>query len=421
MAYQVGQTAVFSLATVPTNGTNIYSYVWEWWDGTKEATTVPFNSKRINIGGHPLTGSLLYACKPVQTDGQSTVIHGSISANNAPIVISPLEVTLNNGFLPYQTEIRVTAYDIERDDIFFSLYEGSTFIANGTTLSIQDVIGTWALDGTVYMGTFSGTQSTFPVTVRNDRTVTVYVRDESSGTTALNVGLYGQSAPRISAGGASYAATATSIQSETAVHVGPGATVDFSVYGRDPAGGAVSFEWLFSADKGWTSGPSTQPGSTVSTVDGGYQNTVTRDVSSETMTVARRVATAVARVSTLSESIDLPFDVTLIRNSAPTGLVVTAKADGAAYGISDPEPISPGTKVEFAATAADAEIDVVEFVWTVTQPSSVIPNTLELRGPKIVIDTTGYTTADTLSASVYGYDRFGLQTDILTTTAIPFE
>lgn len=416
--FQVGQVKTFSVSPLPTDTSSIYSYVWGFWDGSSTATAEPFVSKRLNLGGQPGTGLLNYSCTPVQVDGQSVVLSGSIFVNTPPVLINPVVITANDQYFPFQTVVSVRAYDVENEGLTFRWYDGDTFLSNGTTAVEGAVNGTWTGNGTTVVNSFTGTRNDYELTVRDDRTLKLYVIDGGNGTSTIDVVLRGRDVPAVVGGGG--AANSTEVEGSVVprVRVGPGASVDLSVYGKDQAGGPVEFEWQFRAADGWTSSPATAAGVTVVTADGGYQNTYTRAVDGETLTAATKDVRAYARVISSGGTLYLPFDITLLRNNAPANLSLTAKVNGTTYNLVNLTPIAPGAVVELSATATDADSDVVDFYWQFTQPFT--PSPLQLWGGKVVITTTGYTTGQTLVGSLIAYDRFGSASALLSIPAIPF-
>lgn len=416
--YQVGDVKVFSVNPLPADTSNIYAYVWEFWDGSSTATETPFASKRLNIGGEPGNGTLRYSCRPVQNDGQSVVLNGSIFVNTPPVLMNPVTLAANDAYFPYNTKVTVTAYDTEDEGLNFTWYDSGEIVGSGVTTVVGSVTGTWTGNGSVVISSFTGTQNELDITVRSNRTLTVVVVDGGTGTSTLDIELRGREVPPVSGGGGSSTVSVTEGTTLPTVRVVSGASVDLSVYGRDPIGGQVDFLWFFSPADGWTAAPATAAGATTATPDGGYQNVYTRDVSGETMAVDARTVTARARVVSSAGTLFLPFEIILERNHVPTGLSLTAKVDGSDYNLATLVPIAPGSVVELRATAVDTDADVVDFAWQFTQP--VPPTTLTLWGGRIVLDTTGYTSGSTLFGSVIAHDRVGGISSTLAVPAIPF-
>ena len=416
---QVGQTKVFSIAPIPASGTQIYAYVWDYWDGSSEATTVPSSVKRINIGGKPGYGTLIYSCQPVQIDGQSVVLYGTLAVNNPPSIISPVEVSVNDGYFPFNTRVTVRAFDFENEALTFGWYDDlGTYFGVGTSSYIGNVDGTWRGENQTIVGVYNGTQNYFDTTVVADKTLVVLVRDTNGGTSAIGIDLRGRELPPVSLGGSSSTLTTTDGSSVPVVRVEPGAEISFSVYAKDPAGNPITFEWLFNATDGWTTSPTSDPGTSTATEDGGVQNAYVRDVSGETVTGERKTVRARVRITGSAATKELIFDAILVRNLAPSTPTFTAEVNGASYNLVERPPIASGAKVKLVASSSDVEGDVVEYKWEFTQPFA--PNPLILWGAEVLIDTTGYTNASTLVATVTAYDRSGAASSSTATPAIPF-
>ncbi len=419
MPNQVGDIVTFTVTPLPADTSNIYAWVWDFWDGSVDATVQPFTSKRLNVGGEPVNGTLNYTCRPVQTDGQSVVLSGTVAVNNPPTIVSPVSVSQNDGYFPFDTRVSVTAFDIEGQSLNFHWYDGDSYLGSGVASYTGDVTGTWTGNGTVIVDSYAGTTDYIDVTVSSDRTLEVFIVDGGTGTTALSIDLRGRELPPLAGGGGSGSVTVTEGTMLPTVRIVPGATVEFSVYGKDPLGGAVSFLWSFLTTNGWTTGPTTTPGTVVATADGGYQSTYTKDVSGETITGSNeKTVRALVEVTADSGTLTLPFDVVLQKNNPPTGLSLTATVNGASYNLGLLTPIAPGAVVELVASATDEDADVVDFYWQFTQPFT--PTALQLWGGKVILKTDGYTTGQSLFGSVIAYDRVGGASSTLTVPAIPF-
>jgi len=82
-----------------------------------------------------------------------------------------------------------------------------------------------------------------------------------------------------------------------AQRIGDGQTILFTVYAKDPANGSIDFHWTFAGSNNWTMGPSTTNGTTTATADGGFQNSVLRDISAEVIAIGTaKLAKAVVDV-----------------------------------------------------------------------------------------------------------------------------
>ncbi len=188
--------------------------------------------------------------------------------------------------------------------------------------------------------------------------------------------------------------------------IGAGNTVDFEVYARDALNGAIAFSWAFNGTNNWTTTVYTN-GTTEATADGGFKNHYVKDVSTEIIASGtEKIATAFVRVSTSGGFLDLPFSVKLIKNTPPSGITFTGQLNGNPYSLADLPSIAATDKIEFDAVATDRDDDIISYYWVFTQPPGVVPQTLRIWGPKVVIDAAGYS-GQFIQAQVTAIDRFG--------------
>jgi len=381
-----------------------YAYVWDWWDGTSEATTTPTTSKRINVGGQPGTSLLFYRCTPVLEDGQSVTLIGTTSANNPPTVVPPVVVSNNDDYFPYNTQITVKAFDFDGDAFAFSWYSGTSYLGAGASTAVAATTGTWTGNGTTVVAVYPTTQNVFSTTVASARTVSAYLVDTQNGTTRLDFDLRGFVRPPPSAGfSALPSGVSVNASSVAEARIGVGQNIAFSVYAKDETGGTVAFLWTFVGSNGWTSGPVYTTGATLATADGGYSNTYTKDISSEVVsTGTEKFSTAVVRATTSASHVDLPFTVKLIANAVPSAINVTVTNNGNPYDITTLSPVAAGCKLEYSAEGVDANGDVLVYRWDFAPPVNVT-----FFGGKVVIDTTGLSTLNLVQGSVTATDRMG--------------
>ena len=113
-------------------------------------------SKQLNLGGNPAEGVGLPYVLPLRceicdtADNVPRIDPQTVAANNSPTIYGAPTVRPNSQPLPFQTQVQVTAYDLESALVVFLWYYGTVAIGG------QDV-ATWpvAVTGTYY-GTFSG-------------------------------------------------------------------------------------------------------------------------------------------------------------------------------------------------------------------------------------------------------------------------
>lgn len=412
---QVGDKVKLTVAPTP-SGSNIYSYVWDFWDGSSTATAVPFVTKVVNIGGQPGTDQLWYTCRPVAVDGNSVTLSGSFTANNPPVLLSG-DVSVNDSFFTYQTTLEVVALDLDGDALSFNWYSGTSYIGTGTTASAGTMSGTWSGNGTVIVGGHAAFANSLDLAVASSRIVTCYVVDARGGTTALSFGLTGESNPvpstSISAG---IAGVSFDASTPAQARIGTGAMVNFTVSVMPLPSHTLGFSWSFSGSNGWTMAPSTASGVTTQYASGVYRNSVNRDISSEFVSSGTsKVAVANVRVTATNNTsgqvtyADSQFEITLVKNSAPTGVVVNRTVSGVAV-LAD-GPVTSGAAIEFSASALDADSDVLLYKWQFAQP--FLPNTVYFWGPKVVYSTVGYTSADVVQGQLTVIDRLGAEVSVV--------
>ena len=415
---QVGDNLELQVTSPP--GSVIYSYVWNFWDGSSTATVAPFVTKVVNIGGNPSSGELHYTCQPVAPDGQTTTLNGTLLANNPPVILPGASVSPNDAVYPYSGSLSLSALDLEGDVVSFAWYEQAAFLGAGVTINAGIASGTWAGNGVTVITSGTAYRNTFVAGVNSDATrdLTCYARDASGGTTTLDFILRGEPpttlSATLSAGVSGLLVDASTLPTTV---IGPGQTVSFTVFVNPLPGNQLTFAWSFAGSNGWSSLPVASAGTTTILENGGYRNSVVRDISAETVTAGTsKVVTADVRVLALNLStgfssyIDLQFDVVLVVNAPPTAVTINRQY---ANGTVISGHATPGALIEFSAVAADPNNECVDCFWQFYPP--VGPSTLFLTGPKVVVDTTGYAGSNTLQGALTVTDRLGATL----TTAVP--
>src|SRR5438105_366352 len=124
MSYQVGDLASFvGFGTNPGSAPPIQ--VFKFWDASVVVTDqVPGTVvKRFNIGGNPAEGPGTPYRLPYEIDVCDYLGHlvsafvGAIAVNNPPTVYGAPTVTPNNQAVPFQTQVAVSAYDLENNGV----------------------------------------------------------------------------------------------------------------------------------------------------------------------------------------------------------------------------------------------------------------------------------------------------------------
>ena len=99
------------------------------------------------------------------------------------------------------------------------------------------------------------------------------------------------------------------------------------------------------------------------------------------------------------------FSVLLLRNNPPSATAITCSDT---YGntidmVNGTVPV--GTKLIYTAVSTDLDLDIVTQLWQFD--SYPYPNPLYIYGPKVVLDTTGYTLNGYVQGQVTSTDRMG--------------
>jgi hypothetical protein len=400
---QVGQTKTFALSVTPPADSGVYSYVWKFWDGTVAVTSVPRVEKTLNIGGDPNDSRKLYfTCQPVMEDGRSTIITSFVIVNNPPYVIPSPEITKNDEFFPYSTQIKLTAYDVEGDALSFLYYNtGGTPLGGGVTTNVGPVSGTW--NGTA--ASYTGFQNVFDGTITSDSRVVLKIVDSQSGTRLVNFDFFGETPPApvigVTADADILTADASSVPDQ---RIGPNQQVSFTVYASDPVSSNFDFLWSFFGSNGWAAN-TFSTGTSSPTADGSVRNEYTKDIASESG--GQKTALVTVKNVDSGKEVTIPIYVSLIANTVASSCtfgVVDQNGNAVAPGATVPA----GTILTYTATAIDPQNDVLVYKWTFTQPGGT-PGTLRLWGREATIDTTGFTPGGTIVVSVLTTDRMNGQ------------
>lgn len=401
--HQVGEEVTLIASPTP-SGSVIYSYVWDFWDGTSTASVAPFVTKVINIGGQPGTDELNFTCQPVAVDGQSIVLAGSLSANNPPTILPGVSITNNDDYFAFNTQLSLQAIDLDGDSFYFAWYSGTTYLGTGTTVAAGTVAGTWTGNGTTLIQDYPSSQNYIDVTVAESGVATCYVVDDRSGTSSVNFLLRGTDNPNptavITAG-----IEGISFDSATppTARVGSNQFVDFTVFVAPLPSHLVTFQWSFAGTNNWSMLPAYEAGTRYDLSNGGIQNTVHRDISTEVIsTGTSKVATADVQITASNifngqvTRTDAEYTITLIKNTAPSGVTVTRKVNGVE--IDGLGPVTAGDLIEFSASGSDINEDVLFYEWKFIQPFD--PINLYLWGPKVLFSTSGFGTGSTVDGQL---------------------
>lgn len=416
--HQVGDVLIFSV--VPTgDASGIYSYVWEYWDGTSEATGTPTSEKIVNIGGVPdpdyVDRILIVTCTAVAVDGQSFTSYGTFTSNNPPSLVPGATVSANDKYFTYETDLTVRAYDLEGDLLSFAWYAGTDLIGAGVTSPDGTYDGTWHGNGTTHVITANVSSNVLTTQVSSDRTLTCYVYDDSGGTSTMDFELRGASpaSPSVSSS-AGYTGILISTAALPEQRIGQGQTVTFTVYARDYVG-ALDFDWYFYGLQGWTSSPEHQTDdASVTLPDGSVKNTIVRDIASEVVAEGELVkqvtaiclVTATDPISGAVRTTRVEIPVTLRADQSPDLYTITRKSNGVI--LDGTGPVARGKALEFSVSGTDPNGDIVTCTWQLIQPFA--PSVGYFWGPRVVIPTERYPIGSSIEGELLLTDRLGKTT-----------
>lgn len=344
MSCNVGETKTFTLESAPVDGGG-YTYVWKWWDGTVDVTSVPSVEKTLNVGG-VLSYTLL------QTDefGRSHTYTNSITVNFPPTIIGSPSISQNDIAFPFDTMLASISYDPDHPggtELSFAWYNGPTLISNGTTVEVTS-------------GTYKNSLAVTNVTT--DETLTQVITDIENSSVSFNyfvrgflpAGLQGSS----SSIGNSLVSSANNLSQ---IIIGPGQEATFTAYAQDTTPGQLQFLWSAGTLDGWSSGTiiAQTPGQLA---NGLYKSQISRDVSAETP--GRK--TVFCTVTNLVTSGTIVFDTTVTLVSAETPVINSISADAPV--INGGYAVSQAGFVHFSASAADPNNALLNYRWDFDQP-----------------------------------------------------
>jgi len=426
MNYKIGDMAQFVVNTVSEPG-SISAYVWRMWDETIQVGTTGTAFKRINIGGDPTNGNqLIYACTPVMITGESTNLYGTIAANSSPYILPSPSVSVNDDYYGYTTKLELASYTIDGlDPLLFLWYEGPTFLGFGTA-EAAFVVGnhTWRGNDTSVVVPYNGTTNSLSLTVSSDRDIRCCVVDTGAGTTAVDFRLRGKTVPPL--GGVLVAdsnAVTTDATSQPKVRIGPGQTVTFVAYVTDIDGKMPTFNWSLPtpAPGNWTT-PFSGAVAGVQLPDGSFSSTLTKAVNSGVESVPTGLSKICVAICTITgnpasrsagQTVELKFNVELVKNQVPSGATVTCTdINGVAINMETGQVVV-GRKIIYSAVSADADLDVVDQKWEFSNSARpLFPTPLYMLGPKVVFDTTGMASGVSITGQITSTDAMGDSTAI---------
>jgi hypothetical protein len=355
--------------------TEAVSYIWYFWDGSVETTLDASVSKTVNQGG-----TLSWTCVAANQYGQSSQVSGSIQVNKPPLVQS---ASLSHNDLPptYSTTLSTHISDPDSASPILVWLDGETPQTISSTIS----------------GTTDGSVD-FSFNVSTSSTKVLHAVDVNGGTTLLDIDIRATPVKPLLA-----AITATPAYQR----IGSTAGVRFTCRATNPNGaplvGEPSFLWEFLTAQGWsltdfsgitgftpiTGGYSSTGNSSNS--GAAYQNSVFVPSVSNQTAGTKIVRLTITPPTGYGSSTTLYGRVTLIENHAP----VIERFDVT------PEIIVPGEMATVTAIVTDADNDIIQYSWDITNCSDLIQN--DITTNPVVIHPTGTILVGTLTAS----DQFG--------------
>lgn len=382
----VGDIKTFTINGTQTDG---LTYVWKWWDGSVDATTVPQAQKKLNMGGDPRwSGTLPVQVEVVDALGRSGQYNSSIVVNNPPQLVPGTAMVDPNGkFVTYETVIKATVYDLLNQPLSFAWSSGDLSLGAGNQTSVGLVDAYW--NGT-YVGQANGYEASFPHTVDGSTELTLTVVNAGGGELVITLPVYGFErsdtyfAP--SAGPESQTGDASSVPVVTV-----GENASFSIYTSNS--NRTVFSWGFWGTNGWSIAHSTN-GSTTLLPDGTWRNTVLKTTTGESP--GSKLAEVVAY--------DLDHDVFSVV-TIPVTVLSNDPPDALSYEISPIVPIA-GDWIRFRANYTDPNRDIVTTRWEFSSPY------LFVWGRTAWVDTAGMTSGQEVNGKFTVYDRLGASDEI---------
>lgn len=334
----------FTLTLAPADGGS-YTYVWNWWDGTSNTTSVPTISKKMNTGG-----TLFYDLVQSDAYGRSVTYAGTVIVNTPPVIIGAPTVSANDAIFPFNTVLTSVSYDPDHPggtELSFGWYDGATLISSGTTAVLST-------------GTY---QNQLEVdAVSSNRTLTQVITDTQNGATRVNFYMRGTDPTGLQGSSSSISNSIISSASNLSeIIIGPDAQVTFTAFANDQTQGQLQFVWTLSALNGWSSDfsftdtPAPLP-------SGLYKSQITRSVASE----SAGTKIAVCTVTNLSTGQTISFNTTvqLVNPKSPTVTAISTDAPVINGGYA----VAQAGFIHFSAQASDPNSALLDYRWDFTQP-----------------------------------------------------
>lgn len=359
----VGDVKTFTVPGGAADGS--IRYVWRWWDGTVDVTTVPTIQKTLNRGGVNLPVDVDY-CDAL---GNSSTISTTITVNQPPILTGSPTISNNDKLFPFNSVMQSTAYDPEgAGALSFAWFNGNSSLGAGST--------TIPSAGT-YQNSFTASG------VSANATYTQVITDVDGGETRLQYSLRGEDPAGLAGSGAAISNSIISNSNNISeVIIGPGAEVTFTDYAQDANPGQLQFVWTLAQADGWAADYTTTD-TPAQLGNGSYKSAITRDVSGES--AGLKIARCVVTNLTTSQSITIRSTVQLTMPLPPT--ISSMSTDGSPQG--GFFKVLRNASVHLTGTASDPNNLLLSYRWDFTQPPGVT-----LWGRQIMIRPDQYPVFD---------------------------
>jgi len=374
-------------------------YVWKWWDGTVDVTSVPTVNKTLNVGG-----TLSYTLLQTDAYGRSHEYTDTIVVNFPPTIIGSPTISQNDAAFPFNTVLSSISYDPDHPggtELSFAWYNGPTLIGAGTTVVVST-------------GTYQNFLNVNGVTA--NETLTQVITDTSNSSLSFNYSIRGFTPSGLQGSSSSVGnSLVSSANNLSQIIIGPGQHATFTAYAQDTTPGQLQFLWSAGTLNGWSTGtvitqtPSQLP-------NGLYKSQITRDVSAETPGLKSVLCT----VTNLTTNGTIGFDTTVTLVSAETPVINSISADAPV--INGGYAVSQAGFVHFSATAADPNNALLNYRWDFSQPL------VTLYGREVMLRPSDYSVFDEtvlegngtdpgtgplpITGQVTASDRFGKTTSV---------
>ena len=320
--YQIGQTVN---ASVSATGTGL-TYVWRWWDGAVDVTSVPNTTKVINRHG-----TLAWSVDVVDSLGRKATYSDTVVVYK-PFTFTNIEVTTNNETTPYSTQVVWQGtHDVISESVAITIeHEGTRELYQ----SFAPLFGT-------PVGEVSGT---FSFDVANAHTAVL------EGTALANNAVEFQDINFRSLLNRAPVVGKPVPTSRYPFKIGTGTTGNMSASAEDPEGSALTFQWRMLAANGWSS--DTFLTGVTTPLASGYRSDVSIPTSGES---AGTKTVVVRAIDSGALQTDVEAQVVLVLNNDP---VITEIRNSTPANQQEINRI-----VSFYGTATDEDLDPIYYEW----------------------------------------------------------